>query len=400
MDNHYDIVIVGGGLVGLSLAHALADLPLRLALLESPPPESKTTSTFDARSLALSLSSQHILEHLGLWSELSNVTPIKQIHISERGRFGSTHLRAQEQGVDAFGCVVEIETLAKSLEKNLARHPQITRIMAQVVSAENQTNSMALTLSTGETIHADLVLAADGAQSSFRTLFNIGVTKKDYQQMAVIANIGLRHSHGHQAFERFTPRGPLALLPLSDDRMALVWTFPKHEADFFLKCSEQEFLDELQSQFGTRLGRFKKLGVRQSFPLFLIKAQEQIRPRLVILGNAAHVLHPIAGQGFNLSLRDVATIAEVLRDALNCGERIDSLSVLQRYLNLRKQDQRRILGFTRGLLGLFSMDVLPCSLMRSAGLGSLDALPAFKRAFAQMAMGLSGRVPDLACYYE
>lgn len=400
---NFDILIVGGGLAGLSLAHALADLPLKIGIIEAVSAQYRDEVAFDARSVALSLASQHIFTNLGLGPALTQqALPIELIHVSDKGHFGMTRLRAAEHQVPAFGYVVDIHSLVKILETSLQqKHPQVTRICPAKVTAIHSSaeiTDLQVTTPEGEvSLTAKLVIAADGSNSTIRNLLGIQTQREEHQHSAVIANIGLAQAHHNQAFERFTRSGPLALLPLTDQRMALVWTFPKEQAAQMLTLPEPEFLAALQTQFGYRVGRFTQVGARQLFPLESITALEQIRPGVVIIGNAAHLLHPIAGQGFNLSLRDIAALAQVLKQAVRDQKPLGSLSVLQTYIDSRKTDQKRTMLITQGLTDLFSYHFSPVIKARNLGLTILDIIPPLKRHFTRATMGLAGRVPRLAC---
>ena len=399
-----DIAIAGGGMVGVSLGLLLAARlarGTRILLLEGfPLParddqyEKAYTPSFDARATALSYSSYQIYKELGIWPALARrACPIRSIHVSERGRFGSTLLRAQDQSWDALGYVVENAWLGATLIQQLYLQVQLVlRSPARVSAVLAVRNGYRLSLEAGDQVRARLLVVADGADSSLRRALDIPVHSRSYRQYALIANVGHAADHGNCAYERFTGQGPLAMLPLLADssggpRSALVWTLPEALARELSACPEAEFLQRLQRRFGYRLGRLRKAGERFSYPLALVQAEEQVRRGLILLGNAAHSLHPVAGQGFNLALRDAVVFAQVLAAAQRNGEDLADLSLLQRYENLRQGDQARTLAFTDRLPRLFGHPGVTLRSLRDLGLFTLDISPALKRQFVQQAAG-------------
>ncbi|TDG15560.1 2-octaprenyl-6-methoxyphenyl hydroxylase [Seongchinamella unica] len=408
MREQYDIVIAGGGMVGISLALYLAHvLPPRasIALVESYPfPEPQPGHkpdyhpSFDARSTALSYSSRLIYQRLGLWADLQQwLCPIETIHVSNRGRFGSTLMRARDYGWEALGYVVENAWLGASLAQALHRQGRVELISpAKVTEARpaGQLTRLSLAGGTNGELEAGLLVVADGADSGLRQKLGVGVSEKSYRQQALVANIGFAQPHKGCAFERFTERGPLALLPLlgvanSVNRSGLVWTLAPEEAERLLDCPEAEFLQVLQRRFGYRLGRLEQVGERHAYPLSLVTSDEQVRQGVVVMGNAAHALHPVAGQGYNLALRDVAELAGVLADAAERGESYGSLAVLQRYERRQQDDQRRTIEFSDRLPSLFMQTDPVLGLVRDAALSGLDLLPPLKRNFVNHAAGLA-----------
>ena len=399
-----DIAITGGGMVGVSLGLLLAARlarDTRILLLEGfPLParddqyEKAYTPSFDARATALSYSSYQIYKELGIWPVLARrACPIRSIHVSERGRFGSTLLRAQDQSWDALGYVVENAWLGVTLIQQLYLQDQpVLRSPARVSAVLAVRNGYRLSLETGDQIRARLLVVADGADSSLRRALDIPVHTRSYRQHALIANVGHAAEHGNCAYERFTGQGPMAMLPLLADssggpRSALVWTLPEALARELSACPEAEFLQGLQRRFGYRLGRLRKAGERFSYPLALVQAEEQVRRGLILLGSAAHSLHPVAGQGFNLALRDAVVFAQVLAAAQRNGEDLADLSLLQRYENLRQGDQARTQAFTDRLPRLFGHPGVTLRSLRDLGLFTLDISPALKRQFVQQAAG-------------
>ncbi len=408
MSQQYDIVIAGGGMVGVSLAIYLAEvLPAdtRICLVEGfpfpqPVPGHRPDyhPSFDARSTALSYSSRIIYERLGLWDALEQwLCPIETIHVSNRGRFGSTLMQASEHGWPALGYVVENAWLGASLAQALHRQGKVELISpARVVDAEPGAERTRLTLEGGafDTLEAGLLVVADGAESGLREKLGVGVSEKPYRQHALVTNIGFAKSHGGCAFERFTDRGPVALLPLlgvagSANRSALVWTVAPQESEHLKACSEIEFLEALQDRFGYRLGRLLQVGERHAYPLSLVRSDEQVRQGMVVMGNAAHALHPVAGQGYNLALRDVAELATVLAEAARRGEAFGELAVLQRYEQRQRGDQQRTIEFSDRLPSLFMQSDPVLGLVRDLALSGLDLIPSLKRDFVNQAAGVA-----------
>ena len=382
------LAIIGGGLVGASLALALqAGAKARgwkIVLIEPFAPGDSYQPSYDARSSALSYGAKQIYQRLGLWQEVSRrAEPIKQIHVSDRGRFSTARLSAMEEGVPALGYVVENAWLGQCLWQGLDKDVISWRCPAHVTRMEPLADGYRLTLDDETTLECDLAVLADGGRSGLREQLGIGVRQRPYNQSALIANVTPSEAHNGMAFERFTDDGPMALLPLPENRCALVWTR--------IGMDERSFLSELQGVFGYRLGTLKHVGARHLYPLTLVEAEEQVRPHLTVLGNAAHSLHPIAGQGFNLSLRD----AQALADALLASELPPGdFPTLQAYRERQRLDQQLTVGFSDQVTRLFGSTQPLVSFGRNLGLLGLDLLPPAKRWFARQAMGLGTR-PDI-----
>lgn len=404
----YDLIIVGGGLVGASLAISLAEQDCRIALIEANAYRSEQLPSYDDRAIALSFGSRRIFEGMGLWPALEKkVTPIERIHVSDQGRFGFTRLDCREENVDALGYVITGRELGMSLLEHLDRHihnDKLTLINpASVTDIKLGEDQARISITHGEkqeSLTASLIVAADGGQSSIRQQLGIAAEERDYQQTAVIANLSPGRPHRGVAYERFTRHGPMALLPLSpqdnEDRCALVWTRAPKDAERIMALNDADFLAEAQSCFGQRLGRFTRAGQRHAYPLTLIRAGEQVRARLALIGNAAHTLHPIAGQGFNLGLRDVATLAQAIIDAHRDAQDIGSLQILEPYAQWRARDHREVIGFTHFLVESFSARFPPLAVARNLGLLAADILPTVKHGLARHAMGLAGKLSRLA----
>jgi 2-octaprenyl-6-methoxyphenol hydroxylase len=403
--NDYDVLIAGGGMVGISAAlslHRQLGPECRILLVEGfplptadPDFQSGYSPSFDARSTALSYSSCLIFQELQLWDALvQRASVIEQIHVSEQGRFGSTLMQADDYDWPALGYVVENAWLGNVLVQALHRTNIQTLSPARVLTASAEAEQVCVSLENSESVSAQLLLVADGANSALRESLGVDVLQQDYAQHALIANIGHALPHRACAFERFTPQGPLAMLPMlaneaDGERSALVWSLPQEQAQTLLHCTEEQFLEALQQRFGYRLGRLQRVGERHAYPLALTAAREQVRSGVVILGNAAHSLHPVAGQGFNLALRDVARLGAVLAEARRQGKPLGDLSVLQLYMQQQTGDQERTTQFSDRLPGLFMQRDPALALLRDIGLMALDLSPALKREFVRHTAGVA-----------
>ena len=388
-----NLAIIGGGLVGASLALALqAGAKARgwkIALIEPFAPGDSYQPSYDARSSALSFGARQIYQRLGVWQSISQrAEPIKQIHVSDRGRFSTARLSAMEEGVPALGYVVENAWMGQCLWQALDQEVISWRCPAEVTHLQPLEDGYRLTLGDETQLDCDLAVLADGGRSGLREQLGIGVRKRPYRQSALIANITTSEAHNGMAFERFTDEGPMALLPLPENRCALVWTRLGMDAQRLAALDERSFLAELQGVFGYRLGTLRQVGARHLYPLSLVEAEEQVRAHLVVLGNAAHSLHPIAGQGFNLSLRDAQALAETL---LASTAPLGDLGTLQAYQERQRLDQQLTVGFSDQVTRLFGNAQPLVALGRNIGLLGLDLLPPAKRWFARQAMGLGTR---------
>lgn len=399
-----DVAIVGGGLVGASLALALSQLDLNTVLIEAHPFGSESQPSFDDRTTALANGSRRIFEGIGLWPLLEReATPIRRIHVSDQGRFGFARLDAQEQGLAALGFVVVNRSLGAALWHQLAARCVTVLAPARVTTMELQDSQRVLHCQLGDgtvqALQARLVIAADGAKSAVREAAGIGAETWDYDQMALVTNVFTQRFHDYVAYERFTAAGPLAVLPMSEGRSGLIWTLAPALAQEVAALPDADFLARLQREFGFRLGRFTRVGTRQLYPLALTRSDEHVGARLAVVGNAAQALHPIAGQGFNLGLRDAASLAEVLADArAQQGATFDAGAgeLLERYRSWREADRGKIVGFTDGLVRLFTQPFGPAKLLRDVGMLAFDLLPAAKDALSQLSLGAAGRIPRLA----
>lgn len=398
---HYDLVVVGGGMVGISLALLLAQQQphWKLLLLEAQAYDSsgRHSPSFDSRSTALSWSSRKILQAAGLWSALEpHTSAINNIHVSDRGHIGLTRISAEEADVEALGYVIENRWIGAGLLEKLAATSVEMKAPERVAKVTPLKQGVRLELeNSGECIQTSLLVIADGANSQTAQKLGIHSDQQPYGQQAIIANIGLEEAHNGVAYERFTDQGPMAMLPLPDfdgrPRCALVWTQPPGRAAELMAATDEDFLKALQESFGYRMGMLKKVGERVAYPLALTTASEQVRRNIVVLGNAAHSLHPVAGQGFNLSLRDVATLADVLGKAKATGADFSSLETLEDYQQLQLADQQNTLMFSDNLPKLFAQPSAVVALGRNSGLVIMDLLPSLRSRFAKFGMGMANK---------
>ncbi len=402
-NDEVDIAIVGGGMAGAGLALLLAQkIPeLSIALIEQHPLQVATAEqlaipSFDARSTALSCSTQKILESLAVWQQLENqAEPILQVHVSERSRPLGMLMRADDTELPALGYVIENRLLGNVLlEKVLSQQEYIRTLNpAHVEKITLSENSATLAIKADENIllNAKLVVVADGAQSTLRQQLGITSDNTPYDQHALVANVVTELPHDGVAYERFTETGPIALLPLPDkqkNRAALIWTLPDNEIDEVMQLPESEFLLRAQKNIGGRCGKLLAVGARYCYPLSLVQAREQVRSRVVLVGSAAHHLHPVAGQGFNLIMRDCLALVETLKSVVIRGGDIGDLAVLQQYLGKQQWDQQKTVVASDWLPRLFSNRDRPQILLRSAALMGLDFLPGLREWFAREATGL------------
>ena len=391
-----DVAIVGGGLVGATLALALAPTRRSVLLIEAVPPESTGQPSFDDRCSALGNGSRRVLEMLGVWPQLRPAaTPIRGIQVSDAGHFGAARLESAELGLEAFGYVVPNRSIGAALWRALEPAPIARRVGARVgrvtLAADAARLDVLDAAGAVEHVEARLVVAADGAHSQVRAAAGIDAYVQDYHQVAVIANLEAERRSGSIAHERFTPTGPLVLLPLADGRYAVVWTLAPERARHLLASPESGFVAALQAALGWRVGRVVTVGRRAAYPLALRRAQALTGLRAVLVGNAAQTLHPVAAQGYNLGLRDAAALAERLAIAADPGAE----AVLAGYAQSRAPDRRGMIAFTDGLVKLFGLESAPLAGLRSLGLVAFDLLPPAKRALARLSWGFGGNTPRL-----
>ena len=397
MQNHYDLIIVGAGLAGNCLALALKNSGLNIAIIEAASRDQLKQSPAGDRALALAAGTVQLLQSLNAWSGVADkATAIKRIHISDRGHFGKTRLSAAEQNVDALGYVIAARDIEEHLA-DLVAQTAVTRLYetrviglmsgSEVVNVSLKQHNQSLNL-TGQ-----LLVGADGGQSTVRKLLDIPQQITEYGQTALVTSVQSTLANQNTAYERFTEQGPLALLPIAAKQASVVWTRTQEQAEALMAGGEAEFLAELQACFGYRLGALKLIAPRRAFPLSLIRAESMVSGRAVIIGNAVHQLHPVAGQGFNLGIRDVAQLADMLIQQHQQQADVGAADLLSQFAKQRQQDHSKTIGFTNNVVRIFSNDSLSVAAVRNTGLTLLDHLPFAKQVLARHAMGLADALP-------
>jgi len=425
---HFDVIISGGGLSGSLMALSLSKLTkvdgslLSIAVIEALPfNQTKSVdenTLFDERVLALSHGSAKYLDKLGAWKYLKgDASAITDIDISDRGHFAKARLTAKEYRVSALGYVSEMALIGKAQLKALSDNTVTNKVdskknihwfspdsIADITWQDKKHEAtgkaqVAVTLNSGKTLSASLLLGCDGAQSPVRKLAKIDVTCDDYHQVALIANVTTSNAHHQRAFERFTEFGPIAMLPLKPlkvqmkssaagaSRCSLVWTMTPSQAEEIKQLSDDAFKVELERAFGSYLGAITHVGKRDIYPLVLLQAQQQTYHRMALVGNASHTIHPIAGQGFNLGLRDVEVMADLVKNALAAGQDIGNFALLHSYQMNRSKDQQQVIQLTDSLVTLFANNLAPLVIGRNLGLQALNVISPLKNALVKKTMG-------------
>ncbi|MBX9587137.1 MAG: FAD-dependent monooxygenase [Gammaproteobacteria bacterium] len=394
---NFDVIIVGGGLVGATLALALNSY--RVALLEAQPRHySDENIPGGERAIVLSASSKNILSALNIWPSISPyVESVNEVKVTDKGYFGQVRMSAKEEELSALGYVVQAKYLQIQLSRLLDEHENIT-VFYQSKCEEliNDDSCARVKFQSPEGEHqisANLVVAADGHYSAVRQLLGIAVNSVDYQQSAIVSNIELARDHKHIAYERFTPTGPIALLPLGEKKSTLVWTVPHSQVNAVMALSQEEFIEKVQAIFGYRLGRFMEATPPVVFPIVMHRATELVRKRIVLIGNAANAIHPIAGQGLNLGLRDVAVLVEILNE--------QGFSHIEKslcdYVDRRRADHLQIINITHSLVGFFTNAFFPLTTARNIGMTVMDCVPMAKRWLSKRSLGQVGYISPLSC---
>jgi len=390
------VIIVGGGMTGATLALAISRLTqgqLPVHLIEAVAPQRNDHPGFDARAIAIAQGACQHLARIGIWQAIANcATAIKTVHVSDRGHAGFVTLEAQDYRIDALGQVVELHDVGLRLFRLLKEAPGVTlHCPARVTHFTRSDDQVSVTLDDGSSLTGELLVAADGSRSALGQQCGIQWQQQPYHQLAVIANVATAVAHQGRAFERFTEYGPLAMLPMSEGRSSLVWSHPLEKADEIKGWSDERFRNELQQAFGWRLGRITHVGQRAHYPLALTTASQAISHRVALVGNAAQTLHPIAGQGFNLGLRDVMTLAETLAQAFFGQEDCGAYPLLCQYQHRRQRDKEATIGVTDGLVHLFANRWAPLVAGRNLGLMAMELFIPARDVLAQRTLGWVAR---------
>ncbi|MCW9033323.1 MAG: UbiH/UbiF/VisC/COQ6 family ubiquinone biosynthesis hydroxylase [Rhodospirillales bacterium] len=397
-----DVLVIGGGMVGMSLSVALADAGIKTAVVERHAPGKDLDQDFDGRTCSLAHASAMIFEGLGVWPFLAaDAGPIYDIRVVD-GNFKDgisslfLHYNHEDVGDDPFGYIVENRVIRSGLaQRAAALKPLKVYAPAAVEELVHDSHGVEAKLNDGKTIKARLAVAAEGKFSPTRDNAGISTRQYDYKQTAIVCSVGHQEPHDGVAVELFLPSGPFAMLPMTGNRMNLVWTETTELAQNYLSLDDGPFLQEVKKRFGDWLGDLELLGPRFSYPLSLQTSNAYTDTRLALIGDAAHVIHPIAGQGLNLGLRDVAVLAEVIVDAHRLGLDVGSGTVLENYENWRRPDVFAMATVTHSLNKLFSNDIAPLRLARDLGLAAVDKAGPLKRLFMRHAMGVVGNLPRL-----
>ena len=398
--NHYDVVIVGAGMVGATLAAALADSNLRIAVLEGAVPQDvRVDDPVDLRVSAVTRASQQVFTAIGAWPGMvaRRVSPFREMHVWDAGSEGAIHFDSAEVGEDALGHIVENRVVQIALWERLRQADNVTLVCPSACTGLRRAHHhIEVQLADGNTIRASLVVGADGAQSRVRQLAAIATHGWQYDQHAVVAAVQTELGHRETAWQRFLPGGPLAFLPLHDGRCSIVWSTSPPQAARLAALDEHEFCEELVQAFDHKLGRVLACGERAVFPLRLQHTEHYVAPHLALIGDAAHIIHPLAGQGVNLGILDAASLSEVLLDAHRAGKRIGELAVLRRYERWRKGDNLMMMAAMDGFKRLFGSEDRILQWLRGAGLALTNQAGPLKNLISRHAMGRSGDLPRLA----
>ncbi len=400
MQQDYDIVIAGGGMVGASLALALAGTGLSIAVIEPVLGDAEQQPSYDDRGIGLSLSSKRIFQGLDVWSEVAGAAnPIRHIHVSDRGHFGKVRMHAEQLGLDSLGHVVIARELGRVLLQRIKNQENVDFICPARVDSFRQTGDGIELQLLGEgdpaSLRCSLLVAADGTDSGIRQQLDIVTKEHDYRQSLIVSNISSKNPHNDTAYERFTPDGPLALLPLQSDRYVLVFSCAAEKTEHFLSLPDEEFLEEVRQRMGRRVGRIFKLGKRRAYPVRSVMADQQLTGRVLLLGNAAHTIHPNGAQGFNLCLRDVACLAEKLAEADRQKLDPGNAMLLGEYLQERKADQQRVSEQSHNITRWFYNRNSGLSLVRNLAMTLVDLTPPARQELMRRGMGISGKQPGL-----
>lgn len=403
MTLHCDLAIVGAGIVGVALAAALADSGLDIALVEAREPQPfDANAPLDLRVFAISRASEHLLRTVGAWETIAaaRLCSYTGMEVWDSGG-GRIEFHAADVGEPDLGHIVENRLLQSALLDRIAARGHVKTLWPRTCTGLSpEADAMALTLDNGETVCARLVVAADGAGSRLREWAGIEVFSHDYRQRAVVSHLTTEQRHRGVARQAFLDDGVLALLPLADGRVSLIWSTSAAHAEELLAMPEEDFCTAIAAASGYALGGVTAADRRASFPLLRMHAERYVRPRFALIGDAAHAVHPLAGQGVNLGLLDTAALAQTVADAAKRGRDIGVIGVLRRYERWRRSENAAMVWSLDGFQKLFSARPLPLRRARSTGLSTVDRLPVVKNAFMRRALGVSGDVPPLARRHE
>ncbi len=394
---NFDLVISGGGVVGMTLACALAKYGLEVALVEYGDIAGSLNDEFDGRSYAISYGPYVMMETLGLWDRVGQqAQPINEIHITDGHSPLFLHFDEKDLGDGPLGQMVEVRHLRKGLFDAVTAQKNITLLSPDhITHVDSNVGASQITLHSGREISCALLISAEGRQSPLRDKMGIKVRNWDYHQTGIVTTVAHEIDHQGTAYERFYPSGPFAILPLRDKRSSIVWCEPPERAKTIMGLSDAGFDAELAKKFGNFLGEVKHMGRRWSYPLSSQLADDSVAARFCLIGDAAHGIHPIAGQGFNLGLRDIAALTEVLVEAKRLGGDLGSELTLERYVRWRRTDNNILAFGMDGLTRLFSNDITPIRLARQAGLAVVGEIPPLKKFFMRHARGTVGKLPKL-----
>lgn len=392
-----EVVVVGGGLAGLSLACALGTAGVPTVCVDRDSPAAQSVAGFDIRTTALAHCAKEVLAGAGVWPHLvSDAQPINDIRVIDQGSPLRVHYDHRAIGSEPLGYVLDNAVIREALFKRAAELPALTHLApAGVRAVERTAHDASVVLEDGRRVRGRLVVGADGRGSLVRRTAGIAYPKRSYDQTALICNIGHEHPHNGLAVEYFTPHGPFAILPLSGNRCSIVWSERADRAKLYAALPDDAFVAEIQRRVGEYLGPVHLIGRRDAWPLGIMLADRMIDHRLALIGETIHAIHPIAGQGLNLSLRDVAALAEVVVDQYRLGLDIGLPEVLERYQRWRRFDTVLLAGVCDSLVHLFSNDSPPLRVARQLGLGVVERLPPLKRFFMKHAMGMVGQLPRM-----
>ena len=392
----FDIAIVGGGMVGLTLALGLEGVGARVAVIERASLDDMAEASFDGRGSAIAAGSQRILDGTGLWELLQeDAEPILEIRVADGASQLFLHYDHREVGEGPLGWIVENAHIRRAFAQAVALSDVIVFENTALADARFEARSTMLKLVDGRTVNAMLAIAADGRQSALRALAGIDVVRWSYPQTGIVCAVTHEAPHHGIAHEHFLPSGPFAILPMTRNRSSIVWTERNDLAPAILELDDDDFSAELKRRFGDFLGDVRVGPQRWAYPLSVLHARDYVAPRVAAVGDAAHAIHPIAGQGFNLGLRDVAALAEIIVDRLRLGLDPGDTEALMRYQKWRKPDNMMMIAATDSLNRLFSNDVAPVRMARDTGLALVNQLPPLKRVLMRHAMGLVGDLPRL-----